>query len=342
MSSGDERRSTGIGSSISPGWEAGVVDHNLDLAAAAARGDESAFAELTALHRRELHVHCYRMLASFDEAEDAVQETFLRAWRGRSGLVGGQHRAWLYRIATNVCLDALRVKSRQARALHSFADLPWLQPYPDQLLDEVEQPEQVAVGRETIELTFLAALQALPPRQRATLLIRDVLGWPAAETAALLEMSVAAANSALQRARKIMREQLPEERSAWQARQPSLAERELLEQFMAAHEKLDAAAVARIASAEIQVTMPPHPFHYEGIDSMLGLLDRAREMGEWRLVPTAANRMPAAASYLRQPDDAMFRAFKLDVLRISGDRIVEITTFGPQPFAALGLPAVLR
>jgi RNA polymerase sigma-70 factor (TIGR02960 family) len=338
MSFGDERRFSGSTSSISPDWEAGPVDNKLELAAAAADGDDSAFAELTGSHRRELHLHCYRMLASFDEAEDAVQETFLRAWRGRSGLAAGQPRAWLYRIATNVCLDALRARSRQSRALQSCADLPWLQPYPDQMLDEVEQPEQVTVGRETIELTFLAALQALPPRQRATLLIRDVLGWPAADTAAVLEMSVAAANSALQRARTIMRERLPEQRSDWQARQPSLAERELLEQFMAAHERLDAAAIARIASAEIQVTMPPHPFYYQGIDSMLGLLDRARGMGEWRLRPAAANRMPAAASYLRRPGDSMFRAFKLDVLRVTGGAIAEITTFGPQPFGALGLP----
>jgi RNA polymerase sigma-70 factor (TIGR02960 family) len=317
------------------------MDHELELAAAAAGGDEPAFAELTALHRRELHVHCYRMLASFDDAEDAVQETFLRAWRGRSGLAGGQHRAWLYRIATNVCLDALRARSRQVRALQSYADLPWLQPYPDHLLDEAEQPDQVAVGRETIELTFLAALQALPPRQRATLLIRDVLGWPAAETAALLEMSVAAANSALQRARTIMREHLPAERSAWQARQPTPAERDLLERFVAAHEKLDAAAIAQIASAEIQVTMPPYPLRYRGIDSMLGLLEQARSMGDWRLVPTAVNRMPAAASYLRRPDETMFRVFKLDVLRVTGGAIAEITTFGRRPLEALELPAVL-
>lgn len=312
-----------------------------ELASAAADGDESAFAGLTALHRRELHVHCYRMLASFDDAEDAVQETFLRAWRSRSGLQGGQHRAWLYRIATNVCLDSLRARSRQARAMRSYADLPWLQPYPDELLDEIEQPEQLAVGRETIELAFLAALQALPPRQLATLLIRDVLGWPAGETAALLEMSVAAANSAVQRARTIMRDHLPAERSDWQSRQPSPAERELLDQFIAAHERLDAAAVARIASAEIQVTMPPYPYYYQGIDGMLGLLERAAEMGDWRLVPTAANRMPAAASYLRRPDDSQFRAFKLDVLRISGDQIAEITTFGPEPFSGLGLPTLL-
>jgi RNA polymerase sigma-70 factor (TIGR02960 family) len=312
-----------------------------ELAAAAAGGDESAFAALAGRHRRELHVHCYRMLASLDDAEDAVQETLLRAWRNRSGLAAGQHRAWLYRIATNVCLDGLRARSRQARAMQSYADLPWLQPYPDQLLDEVEQPEHLAVRRETIELAFLAALQALPPRQRAALLIRDVLGWPAAETAALLETSVPAANSALQRARTIMRDHLPAERSDWRARQPTPAERTLLDQFIAAHEKLDAAAMAQIASADIQVTMPPYPQRYQGIGSMLELLDRASGMGEWQLVPTAANRMPVAASYLRKPDDPLFRAFKLDVLRITAGRIAEITTFGPDPFTDLGLPAVL-
>jgi RNA polymerase sigma-70 factor (ECF subfamily) len=216
------------------------------LAAAAATGDEPAFAELTRLYRRELHVHCYRMLASFDDAEDAVQETMLRAWRGRSGLTGGQPRAWLYRIATNVCLDSLRASSRQAKAIQSGADLPWLQPYPDHLLDELppgaDQPEQAVVGRETIELAFLMALQVLSPRQRAALIIRDVLGWPAAETAALLDTSVAAANSALQRARVIMREHLPAERAQWQPRRPSAAERELLEHFIAAHERAGAPA----------------------------------------------------------------------------------------------------
>jgi RNA polymerase sigma-70 factor (TIGR02960 family) len=317
-------------------------------ASLAAAGDEAAFAELTGQHRRELHVHCYRMLASFDDAEDAVQETFLRAWRGRSGLVAGQHRAWLYRIATNVCLDALRTRNRQVSLIESSADLPWLQPYPDQLLDEIPggtgQPEQAAVGRETIELAFLSALQVLPPRQRAALLMRDVLGWPATDTAALLETSVAAANSALQRARVIMREHLPAERADWQARPPSAAERELLEQFMAAHERLDGAAIARIAAQQIRITMPPHPFRYDGLASLGTLIERAfgpgRE-GDWRLLPTAVNRMPTAASYLRRPGDSQFRPFKLDVLRVEGDRVAEITTFGPALFPALGLPAVL-
>ncbi len=180
-----------------------------EVVAVANAGREPAFATLAERHRRELHVHCYRMLASFDEAEDAVQETLLRAWRGRDSFDGSSlFRAWLYRIATNVCLDMLRRSSRRLTTMSSFAEVAWLQPYPDRLLDEVapldEQPEAVAVERETIELAFLAAMQVLPPRQRAAFIVRDVLGWSASETASLLETSVAAANSALQRARTTM------------------------------------------------------------------------------------------------------------------------------------------
>src|SRR5215472_8342636 len=173
------------------------MDRTDEVVAAAMGGEESALAALTERHRRELHVHCYRMLASFDDAEDAVQETFLRAWRGRDRFAGGgMFRAWLYRIATNVCLDALRRRAHRASALRSFAEVPWLQPYPDRLLDEAsapgEEPAAAVIERETIELAFVAALQVLPPRQRATLIARDVLGWPASQTAVLLEMSVAA------------------------------------------------------------------------------------------------------------------------------------------------------
>jgi RNA polymerase sigma-70 factor (TIGR02960 family) len=195
------------------------------------------FDALAGRHRRELHVHCYRMLASFDEAEDAVQETFLRAWRGRSGFDGsGQFRAWLYRIATNVCLDMMRKTSR--RSSGGPAEVSWLQPYPDQLLDEVipapadDEPDQVAVRRETISLAFLIALQVLPPRQRAALIARDVLGWPATETARLLGTSVAAANSALQRARTTMQQHLPARRSDWTATAPTPAELALVAQFI--------------------------------------------------------------------------------------------------------------
>jgi RNA polymerase sigma-70 factor (TIGR02960 family) len=308
--------------------------------------DEAAFTALAEPHRRELHVHCYRMLASFDEAEDAVQETFLNAWRGRSGFEGGsQFRAWLYRIATNVCLDMLRRSSRRA-GTRSLAEVPWIQPYPDLLLDQAapagEQPEAVAIERETISLAFLAALQALPPRQRAALIARDVLGWPANQTAEALGTSVAAANSALQRARTTMQSHLPARRADWSARTPSAAERELLDQFIEAHERLDTEAAIAVAARDLRITMPPFPFLYDGADSIRPLMADAAQMGEWRVIPTAANRMPAAAGYLRRPGDSLFRAFKLDVMRMDAGLIEEITTFGANLFPAFGLPAELR
>ncbi len=308
---------------------------------AAIAGDEPAFAALAERHRRELHVHCYRMLASFDEAEDAVQETFLKAWRGRSGFEGGsQFRAWLYRIATNVCLDMLRRSSRRTAA-SSFAEVPWLQPYPDLLLDQAapgdEQPEAVAIQRETISLAFLAALQVLPPRQRAALIARDVLGWPASETAAALGTSVAAANSALQRARATMQSHLPPRRADWSAREPSATERELLGQFIAAHERFDAEAAIAIAARDIRVTMPPLPYCFDGPEAIRPLMADAVALGDWRLIPVGANRMPAAASYLRRPGNSQFRAFKLDVLRVEAGVIAEITTFNAGLFPAFGL-----
>jgi RNA polymerase sigma-70 factor (ECF subfamily) len=308
-------------------------------------GDEPAFAALAERHRRELHVHCYRMLASFDEAEDAVQETFLKAWRGRSGFDGGpQFRAWLYRIATNVCLDMLRRSSRRTAA-GSPAEVPWLQPYPDLLLEAAapsdEQPEAVAVSRETISLAFLAALQVLPPRQRAALIARDVLGWPASETAAALGTSVAAANSALQRARATMQSHLPPRRADWSAREPSAQERELVEQFIAAHERLDAEAAMAIAARDLRVTMPPLPYCFDGAEAIRPLMADALAMGEWQLIPVGANRMPAAASYLRRPGDSVYRAFKFDVMRIEGGMIAEITTFNADLFPAFGLRPTL-
>jgi RNA polymerase sigma-70 factor (TIGR02960 family) len=309
-------------------------------------GDEPEFSALAARYRRELHVHCYRMLASFDEAEDAVQETLLRAWRSRESFDGSVlFRAWLYRIATNVCLDLLRTRTRRRARTNSFAEVPWPQPYPDQLLDEVassaDQPDAIAVERETIELAFLAALQVLPPRQRAALIARDVLGWPADETAAILETTVAATNSALQRARATLQEHLPARRSDWTAREPSAQEQALLDQFIDAHERCDAAAAIAIAARDLRITMPPRPMVFEGAEAIGPLLVRALQEGEWRLVPTYANRMPTAASYLRRPGDSEFRAFKFDVLRIADGRIAEITTFGPELFGVFGLPPTL-
>lgn len=306
---------------------------------------EAAFEQ----HRRELHVHCYRMLASFDEAEDAVQETFLRAWKGRQTFDGSaQFRAWLYKIATNTCLDMIRRRSRQVPLLESFAEVPWLQPYPDALLNEMappqDEPDSVAVDRETIELMFVAAMQLLPARQRAAFIARDVLDWSAKETAALLDTSVAAANSALQRARVTMQENLSRERAEWSKAELSDEERDLLAKFIDAHERLDAEAAVAISAKDIRVTMPPLPARFDGIDMVSTLIERAfgpERDGDWRLLPTCANRMPTAASYLRRPGDTVFRAFKLDVLRVQTDVIVEITTFGSSLFKHFGLPETL-
>jgi len=299
-------------------------------------------------YRRELHVHCYRMLASFEEAEDAVQETYLRAWRNLSSFEGDSLRAWLYRIATNVCLDMIRSRARRPTEIRSFAEVPWLQPYPDRLLDEIvpssEEPDAVVVSRETIELAFLAALQVLPPRQRAALILRDVMGWPASDTASLLGTSVAATNSALQRARARMHEHLPSRRAEWPVPEPTSEERALLERFIDAHERMDAAAAVAIASEDIRVTMPPDMMVFDGLAMVSRLLEQAfgeDRDGDWRLVPTTANRMPTAASYLRRPGDGEFRAFKFDVLRIENGLIVEITTFGAKLFPAFGLAPTL-
>jgi RNA polymerase sigma-70 factor (ECF subfamily) len=254
------------------------------------------------------------MLGSFEEAEDQVQETLLRAWRSSDSFAGGPGlRAWLYKIATNACLDALRGRAR--KPAQSFADLPWLQPYPDRLLDEMapseDEPDAVVVARETIELAYIALIQLLPARQRAVLVLREVLGWPAKETAELLETSVASVNSAL------------------------------LAGFIDAHERADAEAAVALMREDIRVTMPPHPFLYDGIEAVRTLLGPGlREHGEWRLVRTPANRMPAAASYLRAPGDTEFRAFKVDVLRVAGGKIAEVTTFDATLFEAFGLPRV--
>jgi RNA polymerase sigma-70 factor (ECF subfamily) len=302
-------------------------------------------------HRRELHVHCYRMLGSFDEAEDALQEAFLRAWRARETQTADDNlRAWLYKIATNVCLDALRKSKRQVPVLESKADIPWLTPYPDRLLDEVApaelEPDAVVVARETIELTFIALIQLLPARQRAVVILRDVLDWSAAETAALLDISVASANSALQRARETLRTELPERPSERQVSSDVLSEDEqrLLAGFIAAHEACDAEASAALMREDIRITMPPLTMVYDGRDTIAPLLARAfgpEREGDWRLVPTRANRMPTAASYLRRPGETEWRAFKFDILRCQDGGVAEITTFGPALFEAFGLPLVL-
>ncbi|WP_328450729.1 MULTISPECIES: sigma-70 family RNA polymerase sigma factor [unclassified Amycolatopsis] len=336
-----------------------------ELVTAAVRaGDEWDFAGLVEPFRHELQVHCYRMVGSYDDAEDMVQETFLRAWNRKDVFEGrSTFRAWLYRIATNACLDFLRRNERRPQryepvpgmdngAAEAPARVTWLQPYPDALLEDVAstelQPEGAAVSRETMELVFLAAIQHLPPRQRAVLILRDVLGWPAADTAEQLDMSVASVNSALQRARPALRRHLPERRSEWTATaRPTSEEREILQRYMDAADQADAAVVAELLSQDVVLTMPPNPFWFVGRDAMMAFIKPSIDpgsphfQGTWKHLPTFANRMPAAAGYLRRPGTTVYRAQVLDVLRIEGGRIVEITSFEPHLFPAFGLPLTL-
>jgi len=322
-------------------------------------GDEAAFAALTEPFRRQLHVHCYRMLGSFDEAEDLVQETLLRAWRGRAGFEGrSMVRTWLYRIATNACLDVLERRGGRLLSLDSSqAEEPnavkWLQPYPDRLLDQIvssdAEPDALAIARETIELAYLAAIQYLPPRQRAILILRDALGWSAKETASLLDDSVAAVNSALHRARSLMRKRLPERRLEWSAAAtPNTAERKLLESYMDATDRADVAALTALLRQEVRLTMPPFPTWFqdreENATAFVLATDPASSafLGQFRTVATAANRQPAVAAYVRRPGDSAYRALGVDVLRLEGDRVIEITRFvNADLFAAFGLPPTL-
>ena len=298
-------------------------------------------------YRRELQVHCYRMLGSFEDAEDAVQETFLRVWRHADGLESvGNVRAWLYKIATNVCLDVIKATKRRPSAVESFRDVPWLEPYPDLLLDRVadaEQPDHAAVGRETIALAFLAVMQLLPPGQRAALVLRDVLGWPALEVAEVLEVSRAAVNSLLQRGRATVRTQLPTgSREDWTSPEITGTERAVLARYVAAHESGDLAATLELIADDIRITMPPAPYLYQGRAGVEKLVARAAAFGQWRLVPVGANRQPAAACYVRLPGEDVFSAFKVDVLDVVDGRIAAITTFGVKHFPAFDLPPSCR
>ena len=324
--------------------------------------EEAAFAAGLERHRAELQVHCYRMLGSFEDSEDLVQETFLRAWRSRAsfGADGrSSFRAWLYRIATNACLDVLRRRPRRVMPPHvaPAADPdapipppeqePWLQPYPDRLLARAEEgPEAMVVARETIELGFLAAIQHLTPRQRAVLILREVLGWSAKDTALLLEVSVAAVNSALQRSRATLRGRLPARRSDWApSSKPSEEERELLQRYLDAHKRADVDALAALLREDARLTMPPHAIWYDGRDAILIACQKGFDpgFGELRSVVAGANLQPAAAHYLRTPGQSEFRPLAIDVLTLEGGRIAEITSFvSAELFPAFGLPPALR
>lgn len=303
-------------------------------------------------YRRELHVHCYRMLGSFDEAEDHVQEVLLRAWRARDGFQGRSSvRTWLYRVATNACLDTLRREARRAvpgpaGSGPSVATMPWLQPYPDVLLDELPTgqpgPEAEAVRRETTSLAFLATIQLLPPRQRAVLILREMLSWRAAEVAGLLEMSVPAVNSALQRARATLREQWPDGLDQVPDA-PDAGQRRLLQRFIAAHEQADPEALIAILRDDVRLAISPQVGEWTGRDDVGGALRGGMTiLGQWRVLPIRANGQLGAAGYLRRPGQASFVPFVLTVLRLEHGRVTEIAAFEqPSMFTAFGLPASL-
>lgn len=299
---------------------------------------EPDFAAACETHRKALRVHCYRMTGSFDEADDLVQETLLRAWRARDSFEGrAKLSTWLHRIATNVCLDALAQRAPRVlphdvvaavsptdepRATPPLApEVPWLQPFPDRLLD----PETRVAGRQAVELAFLAALQHLPIRQRATLLLCDVLGWSAKEVAELLEMTVPAVTSALQRAHATMRALVPSPPLA----PPTADERAILTRFMAAWEQGDANALMQMLRDDVKWQMPPAALWFDG-KGAVALLFRLFPMnfhGHHRMIAVGANGQLAAAGYLRAHGAADFELSAIHVLRTTGDQISEITTF---------------
>jgi len=341
----------------------GERPHEAALLASAKGGDRQAFQQLTEPRRRELLVHCYRMLGSFHDAEDLVQETLLRAWRGLKGFDGrASTRYWLYRIATNACLNALATRASAGRVLpetespateqmpdrEPASDIAWLEPYPDsaleQIADDAPGPDARYEMREAVQLAFIAAIQLLPPRQRATLLLTDVLGWSAAESARLLDSSVAAVNSALQRARTTLEERLaggpPRVAVA-----PSEQQRDLLERYVRAWESTDVDGFTALLKEDAVMSMPPWRQWYRGRAAIAAFLAHTGRPGghaPFRLVPTAANRQPAFAFYSRWQSPE-WRFHSVQLLTLHGDRIAAMTSFVMPPLASVfGLPAVLH
>jgi len=315
-----------------------------ELLQAALAGDKVGFELLVEPHVRELHLHCYRMLGSFHDAEDAMQETLLRAWRhlhtfeGRAPL-----RAWLYRIATTTCLKMLgSAQRRRVAARPDGADVPYLEPYPDRLLDDLPHdgldPAAVAEQRESVALAFVVALQQLTARQRAVLVLREVVGWSAAEVAELLETSVPAVNSALQRARAGLGRALPPTVSA---RSLPAQEQDVLRRFMLAWQRRDIQGLAALLREDAVLHMPPQSMRYLGreqVASFFGAVPADGRLDRIRLMATRANGQPALAAYLPAADGA-YRAYGVMVLVMAEDGIQAITGFQDASlFDAFGLP----
>jgi RNA polymerase sigma-70 factor (ECF subfamily) len=295
------------------------------------------------------------MVGSFEDAEDLVQDTFVRAWRARKGFRREgrwSFRAWLYRIATNACLshltrrtprllpaDVAPAADPEAEVPPVAFDVPWLDPYPDRLVD----PHEVAVARETLEIAFVAAIQHLPPRQRAALILRDVVGFSARETARLLVTSVPAVNSALQRARNGLRDRLPPRRVEWpRAQDPTVEEREVARRYVEALERRDFAALSALVSADARFSFPPRAVWYHGLDAFRRASDKHAAPGEHRFVPAAANLQPAFGIYLQAPGRRRYHPLALAVLRVEHGRVIDVVHWDrPELFKAFGLPMSL-
>jgi RNA polymerase sigma-70 factor (TIGR02960 family) len=327
-----------------------------ELLQRARAGDRDAFAALVDSHRGELQVHCYRMLGSLQDAEDALQETLLAAWLGLDGFEGRSSvRTWLYRIATNRCLNLLRSSGRRpvaAAALPMPAPDPtrlgevlWLQPYPDVLLeglsDQAPGPEARYESREAISLAFVTAVQLLPPNQRAVLLLRDVLGYRARETAELLGLTEDAVNSALKRARATIGAAGSPDPSPPPPGAPE--ERALLDRFVAAFTDLDVDALVALMTDDAWVRMPPLPFEYRGTVAVHRFFTaiRVHRPRIDRLVPVRANGQPAWGAYLRDPVTGILHIMEIVVVGFAGDRICELTRFETTLAPYFGLPRTL-
>jgi RNA polymerase sigma-70 factor (ECF subfamily) len=327
-----------------------------ELLQQARTGDREAFTALVEPHRGELQVHCYRMLGSLQDAEDALQETLLAAWLGLEGFEGRSSvRTWLYRIATNRCLNQLRSSGRRPVAAAPLAvpvpepsrlgEVLWLQPYPDVLLeglsDQAPGPEARYESREAISLAFITAVQLLPPNQRAALLMRDVLGYPASEAAELLGLTQDAVTSALKRARSTMETRRP---PGPPPPAPETAqERELLDRFVAAFTEHDIAALIALMTDDVWVRMPPLPFEYRGTEAVHRFFTAVYT--HWkesdRLVPVRANGQPAWGAYARNPTTGILHITGLYVIGLAADRICELTRFETTLAPHFGLPRTL-
>jgi RNA polymerase sigma-70 factor (ECF subfamily) len=328
-----------------------------DLITRARAGDGDAFRELTEPLRRELQVHCYRMLGSFQDAEDALQDTLLSAWQGLGGFEGrASIRTWLYRIATNRCLNALRSASRRPAKEWDIpgveppeptrlGEVVWLEPYPDAFLagatDGPLGPEARYEQTEAISLAFVTAVQVLPARQRAVLILREVLGYHADEVADMLESTVASVNSALKRARAgLQRRRISTGEHEPPPAPDSPAEQDLVARFVRAYESADVEALVALLTDDVQVSMPPIPLEYQGRDVVADFCGRILQARTFDLVPARANGQPAFGAYLRVPTGNPQGAGLL-VLTLTGDRICAMTRFESSVLPWFGLPGSL-